>query len=377
MALTPQMDGLSELQALPRNPKAHDLERIGESVERFGYLERIVVNDVTGRIVSGHGRVEALRKRKAAGDPPPENITVSGDDWLVPADHIEIPEEQEEAVSLALNRLVELGGWDETLLTSVLTELEKQDEMDGTGFDNEDLEVLLSESGWTGEGPDWSEIQEEIALEDYEPRHLPLGKLRANRYSPSAMSDKEFKALKNSMELCGVWQPLLVRPIEQGIYEIVDGLQRFRAAKEMGWDTLPVNIRKMTDAEAMVASVATSRLSGKLIPDRMAKVLSEARKARGDGFVGDAIGLPPVRMNQYKGAGSYGVEVDEDGVPERQYREYAMSELDPVGDFITLIVPFSAEDYEEVSGTLSEISTDWAAALLELVRRWEASDGSG
>jgi ParB-like chromosome segregation protein Spo0J len=42
-------------------------------MRRFGFLERIIVNDVTGRLIAGHGRIDTLEQLKRAG-PPPEGI---------------------------------------------------------------------------------------------------------------------------------------------------------------------------------------------------------------------------------------------------------------------------------------------------------------
>ena len=45
-------------------------------------------------------------------------------------------------------------------------------------------------------------------------------------------------------------QPILVRPMEDGSYRIVAGERRWRAARMLGLDEVPVNIKEMTDTEA-------------------------------------------------------------------------------------------------------------------------------
>ena len=62
---------LAELERAPRNPKAHDLTLIHSSLGRFGYIEPIVINETTGCIVAGHGRLDALERKRDAGEPPP------------------------------------------------------------------------------------------------------------------------------------------------------------------------------------------------------------------------------------------------------------------------------------------------------------------
>ena len=59
---------LSSLEGDPRNPKAHDVGTITASVDRFGYLEPIVLDGRTGLIVSGHGRAATLRAMRDRGE---------------------------------------------------------------------------------------------------------------------------------------------------------------------------------------------------------------------------------------------------------------------------------------------------------------------
>ena len=80
------------LAELPGNPKAHAIQDIDQSVTTFGFIERIVINRITGHILSGHGRTETLRVMRAAGKEPPGNVEIKGDRWLVPVDYVDVPE---------------------------------------------------------------------------------------------------------------------------------------------------------------------------------------------------------------------------------------------------------------------------------------------
>lgn len=144
MGIRAALEPLSKLVRLPRNPKAHNLGDIHLSYGRFGFLQRIIINDATGRMIAGHGRVDALQQRKASGMEPPANIEVRGGEWLVPADHVEVPAELEEAAALALNRVGE-GEWDDATLAAVLADLAAGPGLEGTGFDGEFLDELLRE----------------------------------------------------------------------------------------------------------------------------------------------------------------------------------------------------------------------------------------
>jgi hypothetical protein len=61
---------LDELVAAESNPKQHHPD-IGTSLDRFGYVEAITLDERTGRMVAGHGRRDQLTAKHQAGDPPP------------------------------------------------------------------------------------------------------------------------------------------------------------------------------------------------------------------------------------------------------------------------------------------------------------------
>jgi len=136
---------LTKISRLPRNPKDHHVQVIVESYGRFGFVDRMIVNRETGHLLSGHGRVKALLQLKAIGHDAPDGIEVKDGEWLVPVDYISVRESEEEALAIALNRTVELGGWDDARLAEVLSDLAAMPEgLAGVGYDGDDLDALLS-----------------------------------------------------------------------------------------------------------------------------------------------------------------------------------------------------------------------------------------
>ena len=152
---------LTKISRLPRNPKDHHVQVIVESYGRFGFVDRMIVNRETGHLLSGHGRVKALLQLKATGHDAPDGIEVNDDEWLVPVDYISVCESEEEALAIALNRTVELGGWDDAKLAEVLADLVATPEgLAGVGYDGDDLDALLAglanPIGWDGAEGDQS-----------------------------------------------------------------------------------------------------------------------------------------------------------------------------------------------------------------------------
>lgn len=136
---------LSKLKEAPRNPKLHS-EKIGGSISRFGYVEPIVLDERTGRIVAGHGRREALLKLKASGAKPPAGVVARGREWLVPVMRgwASKNDAEAEAYLIASNRLVEVGGWDESELAQMLGAMLKSDVLEGVGFSEAEINDLLA-----------------------------------------------------------------------------------------------------------------------------------------------------------------------------------------------------------------------------------------
>jgi hypothetical protein len=140
---------LEKLIRAPRNPKDHDIGSISNSMTRFGFTSPMLMNEKTGRIVAGHGRLDTLQRMKAMGKKPPGRILEKDGQWLVPVIRgVSFENEQEaEAYLIADNRLVEVGGWDEQEKAQILADLAAQGEemLIGIGFDMQDVDELLKQ----------------------------------------------------------------------------------------------------------------------------------------------------------------------------------------------------------------------------------------
>lgn len=138
---------LDELVEAPRNPKRHSIPELQASLGRFGYVNPVIREENSRRLVAGHGRLEALRDLHALGVEPPRRIQVETDGmWLVPVvDGFDADTEPDElAYLMADNRLAEVGGIDSTELLELLTELDASTVLTGTGYDAEFLASLTA-----------------------------------------------------------------------------------------------------------------------------------------------------------------------------------------------------------------------------------------
>lgn len=81
---------------------------------------------------------------------------------------------------------------------------------------------------------------------------LRLTEIYPNKEQPRTdFDDEALSTLAESIKQHGVLQPLLVRPMESGGYQIVAGERRWRAARMAGLEEVPVFIRKLSDQQTM------------------------------------------------------------------------------------------------------------------------------
>jgi len=83
------------------------------------------------------------------------------------------------------------------------------------------------------------------------PSALPISQLQAGKYQPrTRMDEGALNELAASIKTQGVMQPVLVRPVDGGRYEIIAGERRFRAAQLAGLEEIPVLVREVDDQAA-------------------------------------------------------------------------------------------------------------------------------
>jgi ParB family chromosome partitioning protein len=87
-------------------------------------------------------------------------------------------------------------------------------------------------------------------------RELKVGQLKPGKYQPrSHMDEAALNELAASIKAQGVIQPILVRQLADGSYEIIAGERRWRAAQLAGLDLVPVLIRKVEDNAALAMAL--------------------------------------------------------------------------------------------------------------------------
>lgn len=122
---------LEDLRHAPYNPRSmtpRETQKLVESIQRFGFVDPVVVNDRTGgTIVGGHQRAVA------AGIAGLEEV---------PCVIVDLDEDRERLLNVALNRIS--GEWDQEKLVAVMGELDAAGaELAASGFDGWELDAIL------------------------------------------------------------------------------------------------------------------------------------------------------------------------------------------------------------------------------------------
>jgi ParB family chromosome partitioning protein len=114
-------------------------------------------------------------------------------------------------------------------------------------------------------------------------RDLPLDLIEPNPRQPRRDFDEDaLAALADSLRERGVLQPVLVRPVIGGTYELIAGERRWRAARLAGFETVPALVRPHDDAESLELA---------LIENMAREDLNPVEEARACAILVDELGL--------------------------------------------------------------------------------------
>ena len=117
------------------------------------------------------------------------------------------------------------------------------------------LGALLGESAMQSGAPQQS------------PLLLPLQKIEPNRLQPrKSFNEEELAALADSIRQHGVIQPLTVRLLDSGFYQIIAGERRWRAARMAGLREVPVVVIEADDKKAMELALIENLQRSDLTP---------------------------------------------------------------------------------------------------------------
>lgn len=126
--------------------------------------------------------------------------------------------------------------------------------------------------------------------------YLKLSELHPFKDHPfQVKEDEEMQAMVSSVKDKGVTQPAIVRPLEDGGYELVSGHRRHRASELAGMFNMPCIVRNLTDEQAITQMVEdNTNQREQILPSERAKALKMQLEAiKRQGARGPVEGIDP------------------------------------------------------------------------------------
>jgi ParB family chromosome partitioning protein len=111
-----------------------------------------------------------------------------------------------------------------------------------------------------------------VEAEGGKPREIPLGEIDRNPFQTrSQVSEDQLAELASSIAASGVVQPVLVRPLANGRFQLIAGERRWRASQLAGKATIPAILRQVSDEQAMEITIVENLQRTDLNPMEQAR----------------------------------------------------------------------------------------------------------
>lgn len=124
-----------------------------------------------------------------------------------------------------------------------------------------------------------SDVQHDDDSLDDSLQYFPLDMVQPGKYQPRVdMSEESLNELADSIRAQGLVQPIVVRPINGGRYEIIAGERRWRASKLAGLDLIPALVRDVSDRSAIAMALIENIQRENLNPMEEANALHRLRE---------------------------------------------------------------------------------------------------
>jgi len=124
-----------------------------------------------------------------------------------------------------------------------------------------------------------TDVQHEDDSLDGSLQYFPLDMVQPGKYQPRVdMSQESLDELADSIKAQGLVQPIVVRPINGGRYEIIAGERRWRASKIAGLDAVPALVRDVSDRSAIAMALIENIQRENLNPMEEANALHRLRE---------------------------------------------------------------------------------------------------
>ncbi len=111
-----------------------------------------------------------------------------------------------------------------------------------------------------------------VEVEGGKPREIPVDQIDPNPFQTrSQVNQEQLTELAASIAVNGVVQPVLVRPLANGRFQLIAGERRWRASQMAGKATVPAMLRQVSDEQAMEITIVENLQRADLNPMEQAR----------------------------------------------------------------------------------------------------------
>ncbi|MFO8018995.1 MAG: ParB/RepB/Spo0J family partition protein [Promethearchaeia archaeon] len=105
---------------------------------------------------------------------------------------------------------------------------------------------------------------------------IKVNKLKFSKYDPREEIDKEYiEELAKSIKKDGLWNPILVKRLSNGDYEVISGGHRLRAVRKLGWSEIESKVLDIEEDLGAIFSIKTNFLQKNLTDIEEAKAIKK------------------------------------------------------------------------------------------------------
>ncbi len=212
-------------------------------------------------------------------------------------------------------------------------------------------------------------VQEPVNPESLNYLDVVIDTLKPNRWNPNTESDFIYGKVKKSIEEFKFVDPITARELPQGIYEIIDGEHRWRAAKDLGYKNIPiVNLGKIDDATAQQLTIMLG-MRGEDDTSKLVELLKELNDTIGHDRMIDILPYNEFDITSLLELANVQFTEDAESAEEKAKKEKESAEEDD--DWVTMFFRIPKTVVDVVESEIDRIGStlDLKTTLSEDVKR--------
>ena len=132
-------------------------------------------------------------------------------------------------------------------------------------------------------------------LKRFQVEWVDVKSIKPNKYNPNRQAEHEYKMLLRSMREDGFTTPIIV---QRKTKEIVDGEHRWRAARDLGYDKIPVVFVEMTMEQMRISTLRHNRARGQEDVELTAELLRELEELGALKYAQSSLGMDDIEIQR-------------------------------------------------------------------------------